>query len=72
MKYIENRLGRQLILILVIIFDIVLVTVGFILPNLLTPMYESTIYNALKNPLDMISSDLEGRNISNEIAYLYI
>ena len=72
MKYIENRLGRQLILILVIIFDIVLVTVGFILPNLLAPMYESTIYNALKNPLDMISSDLEGRNISNEIAYLYI
>lgn len=72
MKYIENRLGRQLILILVIIFDIVLVTVGFILPNLLTPMYESTIYNALKNPLEMISSDLEGRNISNEIAYLYI
>lgn len=72
MKYIENRLGRQLILILVIIFDIVLVTVGFILPNLLTPMYESTIYNALKNPLDMISSDLEGRDISNEIAYLYI
>lgn len=72
MKYIENRLGRQLILILVIIFDIVLVTVGFILPNLLTPMHESTIYNALKNPLDMISSDLEGRNISNEIAYLYI
>lgn len=72
MKYIENRLGRQLILILVIIFDIVLVTVGFILPNLLTPMYESTIYNALKNPLDMISSDLEGRNISNEIAYLYM
>lgn len=72
MKYIENRLGRQLILILVIIFDIVLVTVGFVLPNLLTPMYESTIYNALKNPLDMISSDLEGRNISNEIAYLYI
>ena len=72
MKYIENRLGRQLILMLVIIFDIVLVTVEFILPNLLTPMYESTIYNALKNPLDMISSDLEGRNISNEIAYLYI
>lgn len=72
MKYIENKLGRQLILILVIIFDIVLVTVGIILPNLLTPMYESTIYNALKSPLDMIGSNLEGNSISNEIAYLYV
>lgn len=72
MKYIENKLGRQLILILVIVFDIVLVTVGILLPNTLTPVYESSIYNALKNPLDIISSDLEGNNISNEIAYLYI
>lgn len=72
MKYIENKLGRQLILILVIIFDIVLVTVGFLLPNLLTPIYESSVYNALKSPLEMIGSNLEGNNISNEIAYLYI
>lgn len=72
MKYIQNKLGRQLILILVIIFDIVLVTVGFILPNLLTPIYETSVYNALKNPLDMIGNNLEGNNISNEIAYLYI
>lgn len=72
MKYIENKLGRQLILILVIIFDIVLVTVGIILPKSLTPVYESSIYNALKNPLDIINSDLEGSNVSNEIAYLYM
>ena len=72
MKYIENKLGRQLILILVIIFDIVLVTVGFILPNLLTPIFESTVYNALKSPLDMIGSNLEGSSISNDIAYLYV
>lgn len=72
MKYIENKLGRQLILILVIIFDIVLVTVGFLLPNLLTPIYESSVYNALKSPLEMIGSNLEGNNISNEIAYLYV
>ena len=72
MRYIENKLGRQLILILVIIFDIVLVTVGILLPKSLTPVYESSMYNALKVPLDVISSDLEGSNISNEIAYLYI
>lgn len=72
MKYIENRLGRQLILILVIIFDIVLLTVGVLLPKLFTPIYESSVYNSLKNPLDMVDSDLEGENINNDIAYLYV
>jgi len=71
-KYIENKLGHQLIVILVIIFDIVLVTVGFLLPNLLTPIYETSVYNALKNPLDVIETNLEGNNISDEIAYLYV
>ena len=72
MKYIENKLGHQLIVILVIIFDIVLVTVGFLLPNLLTPIYETSVYNALKNPLDLVETNLEGNNISEEIAYLYV
>lgn len=72
MKYIKNKLGHQLIVILVIIFDIVLVTVGILLPNHLTPIYESSVYNALKNPLDIIENNPEGKNISNEIAYLYI
>lgn len=72
MKYIENKLGRQLILILVILFDIVLITAFLILPKTLAPIYESSIYSTLKNPIEIINKDLEGRNISNEIAYLYI
>ncbi len=72
MKYIENKLGRQLILILVIIFDIVLITTLFIIPRMLAPIYESSVYTSLKNPTEIISKDLEGRNISNEIAYFYI
>lgn len=72
MKYIENKLGRQLIVILVIIFDIVLITVGILLPKLLDPMYEASLYNALKSPLDMVDNNLEINNIKSDIAYLYI
>lgn len=72
MKYIENKLGRQLILILVIIFDIVLITTFLIIPRTINPLYESSVYSSLKNPIEIISKDLEGRNISNEIAYIYI
>ena len=72
MKYIENKLGRQLLLILVITFDIILVTVVFLLPRMLSPIYEAGIYNSLKGPIDMIGSNLEGSNISREVAYLYM
>ncbi len=72
MKYIENKLGHQLLLILVITFDIILITVVFFVPRLLGDAYESGVYNSLKAPLEMINQNLEGSNISREIAYLYI
>lgn len=72
MKFVENKLGRQLIVILVIVFDIVLITVGILLPKLFDPMYESAVYNALKIPLDMVDRDLEGNNVGTDIAYLFI
>lgn len=72
MKYIENKLGRQLLLILVITFDIILITVIFFLPRMLGQVYETGIYNSLKAPIDMIGPNLEGSNISREVAYLYI
>ena len=72
MKYIENKLGRQLLLILIITFDIILVTIIFFLPRMLSPIYEAGIYNSLKGPIDMIGSNLEGSNISRDVAYIYI
>ena len=71
MKYIENKLGRQLLAILVLTFDIILITILFLLPNLLKPIYEAGIYNSLKGPIDMISDDLEGSNVSRDVAYIY-
>lgn len=71
MKYIENKLGRQLLAILILTFDIILITVLFLLPNLLKPIYETGIYNSLKAPIDMVGDDLEGSNVSRDVAYIY-
>jgi len=72
MKYIENKLGRQLLVIQVITFDIILITILFLLPNMLKPIYETGIYNSLKSPIDMLDKNLEGSNISREVAYVYV
>ncbi len=71
MRYIENKLGRQLLAVLIITFDIILITVLFLLPKLLTPIYETGIYNSLKAPIDMIGTGLEGSNINRDVAYIY-
>ena len=72
MKYIENKLGRQLLVILVIIFDIIIVTVAFFLPKMLNPIYEAGVYNTLKSPIELVDKNLSGNNISRDVAYLYI
>lgn len=72
MKYIENKLGRQLLLILVITFDIILITVLFLLPRMLTPVYESGIYSSLKTPIEMIDENLEKNKTAGNLAYLFI
>ncbi len=72
MKYIENRLGRQLILVLIVIFDIILLTIGILIPRTLDPLVESTIYTTLRNPLEMVGSRLQDYVITNDIAYLYV
>lgn len=71
MKYIENKLGRQLLLILVIVFDIILITVAFLLPRIIKPIYETGIYNSLKGPIDLIGVNIDRININREVAYVY-
>lgn len=71
MKYIENKLGRQLLLILVIVFDIILITVAFLLPRIVEPIYETGIYNSLKGPIDLIGVGIERVNINKDVAYVY-
>ena len=71
MKFIGNKLGRQLLLILVIVFDIILINILIFIPKALTPVYETMIYNTLKNPLDIINGKVEQNNFQHGIVYVY-
>ena len=55
MKKISLR--KQLFLISGIIVSIIIITLGIILPRLLTPIYEENIYNKLKQPLIFINNN---------------
>ena len=54
MKHIRNRLNklsRQLLSIIAIIFGIFLLTIGIILPNALKPLLERSLYDYLKQKI---------------------
>lgn len=69
----NKNLTEQLFIVFIIIVCIMIISLGVILPNNLIPIYESNVYNYLKEPLKFVSTetDLE-ENITSEIAYIYI
>lgn len=72
MKYFTNTLSKQLLTIIIIIFGVILISVGIILPNSLQPIYEKNIYNYLEQPLDFVNENISSRIVKSEIAYIYI
>lgn len=72
MKILKRDLDRQLLSIVIIIFIIILISLYFLLPRLLVPIYEKNIYNYLKQPLIFINDDIEDNKIEEDIAYIYI
>ncbi len=72
MKDLRHDLFWQLISIGVIIFGVILVSLGLILPRVLLPIYEQNVYNFLKHPLEMVDFHIEENEYLDEIAYLYI
>ena len=71
MRLISNKLGRQLLLLLVIIFDIVLITVGLLIPRSLSAVYDTIAYMTLKNPLEMVEDDISKTELNEGIVYVY-
>ncbi len=57
--------------IIVIVFAIVFLFLGILLPNFLIPVSEKTIYNYLREPLSFVEKDIDKGLIKTEIAYLY-
>ena len=75
MNYIKSKLSRQLLCLIVVIFGLVFISLGIILPQLLLPVYEENLYNYLKEPLSLVGEDIndnQNPNIDTEIAHVYI
>lgn len=72
MKPLKQNLYQQLFSLAIIIFIIIFIFLGLVLPNVLKPIYEKNIYQYLKQPLELINSNINESPISNDVAYLYI
>ena len=68
------NLREQLFIICIIIVSIMVISLGIILPNRLIPVYETNVYNYLKQPLTFLQSedDINETSINTEVAYIYI
>lgn len=75
---LKLSLTEQLLVVCIFILGIVVISLGIILPNDLIPIYETNVYNYLKQPLSFVQNeedvtDMKKADIINsEIAYIYI
>ena len=72
MKPLKQTVYRQLFVIALIIIGIIAAFLGFLLPKMLVPVYEKTIYEYLRQPLEFIDTEISESELDNEVAYLYI
>lgn len=67
------KLTEQLLIICIVILIIIVISLGIILPNNLVPIYETNVYNYLRQPLSFVQNEEDINNsINTEIAYIYI
>lgn len=67
----DNRLSKQLLVIICIIIFLIYLLIGVLLPKQMLPIYEKNIYNYLRQPLEFVDEDVS--SIKNqEIGYVYI
>ena len=67
------KLTDQLLILCIFMLGIIVISLGIILPNNLIPIYETNIYNYLRQPLSFVQDEEDlNENINTEIAYIYI
>ncbi|MBR3161633.1 MAG: HAMP domain-containing histidine kinase [Bacilli bacterium] len=68
------NLAEQLLIVFIIVIGIIVISLGIILPNNLIPIYETNVYNYLKQPLSFVQNedDVSNSSLNTEIAYIYI
>ena len=71
---IKSNLTEQLFIVFMIILGIMIISLGIILPDRLIPIYETNVYNYLRQPLSFLQSedDIKDTKVTTEVAYLYI
>lgn len=68
----KNNLSKQLLLLVGIAFILLFISLGVVLPQMLIPVAEQTIYSYLSEPLKMYDNDTDNKLLNTEIAYIYI
>ena len=72
MRYIRNKLSHQLVSLIGVIFAIVFIFLGIILPKALISVAEKSIYSYLSEPLKFVEADVDKNLLNTEVAYIYI
>lgn len=70
----KKNLTEQLFIVCIVIVSIMVIALGIVLPNMLLPIYETNVYNYLRQPLNFVQNveDITSNNINSEIAYIYV
>ncbi len=68
----KNRLSKQLLFIVGIAFLILFLALGVVLPKMIIPVVESSLYSHLSEPLKMVEQDMDNKLLNTEVAYLYV
>lgn len=71
MNNLRHNLFRQFVSIGIILFGIVFLSLGLVLPRVLLPIYEKNIYNYLKQPLEFIDYESKLNNELGNVAYIF-
>ena len=66
------NLSRQLLLVIGLGLCLLFISLVAILPRIIIPVIESTIYSHLREPLEIYSSEIDNNLVNTETAYLYI
>lgn len=71
MKTSKLKLSKQLVIIVAIAFALLFTSLGVVLPKVLIPVAETNLYNYLREPLKLMSSEMDEKLLNTEVAYIY-
>lgn len=72
MKIKNFNLAKQLLCMVFIIFIIILIALGYLLPRVLLPVYENNLYTILKQQSMLHKEEYYNENNSTDIAFIYV